>query len=118
MMMGASREAKVAEDTREIVLAAIEDALRADPLARKRFLDLWRESAGWDASYRQASQRLAHWLDPENPHRFPVEALPDLIRAVGHARFLDGLLALELRVQRRARAKRVDRRERRGRGAA
>lgn len=88
---------------REIaLLEAIADTL-AQPGVRKRFLDAWRETAGWPASYRRANARLSQWLDPHNAHRFPVEALPTLIRACGHARMLDPLLALEGIVQRERR---------------
>ena len=85
------------------MLECISEAL-SHPGVRKRFLDAWREVAGWPASYRRANARLSQWLDPSDPHRFPAEALPTLIRACGHARFIDGLLAVEATMQREQRA--------------
>ena len=101
---------EVAEEVFENIRRAFDE----HPIDRKRFIDRWRDTADWPASYRQATRRLAQWLDLTDPHRFPVEALPDLIRTLGHARFLDPLLALEQRVQREHRARSSDggRRER------
>lgn len=85
------------------LLEAIRADLEAAPWARRLFLLRWRDTAGWRGSYAQASRRLSEWLDEDNPHRFPVEALPDLVVALGHARFLDSLWALEQREQIRQR---------------
>ena len=85
------------------VVELIQKSLDAKPIRRKRFLDAWRATAGWTGSYRQATRRMSQWLNAEDHHQLPVAALPDLIRAIGDARFLDPLLALELRVQREER---------------
>jgi hypothetical protein len=81
-------------------LLQIREELR-DPVQKKRFVDSQRERWGWTGwTYRQAHSRVDHMLDPEDHHFLPVEALADAIEILGHAEFLDPLLALEQRVQR------------------
>ena len=71
----------------------IRDAL-AQPGVRRRFLLEWSELAGWGGGYRRANARLSQWLSGEGAYRFPLVALPTLVKATGNASFLDPLLAL------------------------
>lgn len=87
------------------VLELIRRRFEEQPHLRKLFLDRVRASLGWRGSYAQASRRLSLWLSAEDIHRLPVDVLPDLIRALGDAAFLDPLLAVEMRTQREARAR-------------
>ena len=46
---------------------------------------------------------MAHWFDPWDAHRFPVESLEDAVRVIGDAAFLDPLLHIEAVMLRQAR---------------
>ncbi len=72
-------------------------------MRKKAFVDSQREFWGWQCSYRQALARVDQWLNPDDPHRFPVESLEDAVRVIGNADFLDDLLALDVRVRRESR---------------
>lgn len=96
-------ELKLISPERALV-EAVDEALREHSLGVLRFLELEAERKGWRCSYRQQRQMYLHWLDPEQPNEMPAASLVNVIRVVGHARFVDVLLAVESRVQRERRS--------------
>ena len=59
--------------------------------------------AGLDSSYKRAHARVDQMLEPEDRHFLDVRSQADVIQIVGHAAFLDPLLALEAKVLRQCR---------------
>ena len=88
----------------ETLISSIDEALRVHSLGILRFLELERERRGWRCSYRQARHAYDDWVSAERPHAFDVRSLPNVVRIVGDAKWIDSLLALETRVQRERRA--------------
>lgn len=89
--------------TGKTLLAEVSRALADAPsIVTKRILDDWCEEQGLGWSYRQARIWLADCLNPDRPHRLPVELLPIIRRHVGHLRFLHPLLALDSMLTREA----------------
>ena len=101
------------EPTEEALIRAIDDALRDAPNGLHRFIELERERR-WRCSYRQARDLYSKMVSPDDPHAFDARALPNVIRVVGDAAFLDVLLGLEQRVARQRRADRAELGERYG----
>jgi hypothetical protein len=84
-------------------LEQIRELLR-DPVKKHAFVNAFRERRGWvHSTYRRCLARVDQMLVVEDPHFFPVEAQADVIRIVGHAGFLDPLLALEAKCLRQKR---------------
>lgn len=84
------------------LLDAIVEAL-SHPGVRRRFVLICIDAFGWRGGYRRGNARVSQWCDPGDPHQFPAVALLMLVAAAGHARFVDVLLAEEMRVQREQR---------------
>jgi hypothetical protein len=84
-------------------LEQIRELLR-DPVKKKAFVDAQRERWLWlDSSYKRAHARVDQMLEPEDRHFLDVRSQADVIRIVGHAGFLDSLLALEAKMLRQKR---------------
>ena len=88
-------------------LEQLADTIRSAPVKR-RFVLLVAERFGWTGTYTRWLSRVDQWCDPDDPHRFPVEAQADAITASGGgAQFLDPLLGLEVKLARQRRSKPV-----------
>lgn len=90
----------------EKLILTIDEALREHSLGILRFLELEAQRRNWTCSYRQRRSEYAHWIDPGHRRSFDVRSLPNVLRIVGHARWLDTLLVLEQRIQHDSRSSR------------
>ena len=91
------------EDQGDECLKEIREMLR-DPVKKHAFVDAQRERWLWlNSSFSRCQARVDQMLEPEDRHFFDIRGAADVIRVVGHAHFLDPLLALEAKVLRQKR---------------
>lgn len=98
---------RLSEGDRWII--GIDEYVRSNPLWRLRILELEAMRLGWRSGYRQWLSTWSHWVDPSYPNHFPATTLATVIRVTGGAPFLDDLLALEQREQRKIRGRESER---------
>ncbi len=101
-------------DPGDSMIDAVREGL-SNPAKKHDFICRMMERRNWK-TYDIARSRVCHWLDPNHAAEFPARELHEALRSIGHADFLESLLAIEatvLRANRRVRKVEAAPRERR-----